>query len=299
LLAGLKVFRDGDFQNLGFLGDSQQAKLVFLQDTHFVESLRRDPGVKCVVTTPDLTQQLGSEVGVAQSGNPRLAFARIHNFLAGETTFYGESKPTTIDRSAEVHERAVISETDVAIGPRCKIGANAWIGGGVRLHSDVEVQPGAALGTAGLQTIDLGSEIVDLTHVGGLVVNPGVLVMTNAVIAKALFRESTTIGAHARIGNLAFISHNVQVGARTIVGHHAVINGNVRIGEAVWIGPNATISNNLTVGAGAEISLGATVVRDVASGQRVSGFFATEHSRLLRHLATFAGSSRRRLRPSE
>jgi UDP-3-O-[3-hydroxymyristoyl] glucosamine N-acyltransferase len=57
--------------------------------------------------------------------------------------------------------------------------------------------------------------------------------------------------------------------------------GSARIGDDVWIGPNATISNQVQIGDGAAVSLGSVVVRDVRSGQRVSGNFAVDHRRFL------------------
>jgi len=290
---GLQIHRDGEFLNLGFLNDQQGSKLVFLESTEFLEAFDRDPGVTCVVTTPELAKEIASTGGIAQTANPRITFAMVHNYLALETNFYVDPEPTRIDPSASVHNRAVIAETNVLIGPRCSIGANTWIGSGVTLGSGVKIHPGASLGGSGLQVVTLENSTLDLAHAGKLVVEDEVTVMSNAVVSRALFRESTIIGSHSRIGNLAFISHNVQIGAQTIIGHNAVINGNVAIGRASWIGPNATIANNLKVGEEAKVSLGATVVRDIAKGQRVTGVLAVDHNRMLRHLATFSGPSSR------
>jgi UDP-3-O-[3-hydroxymyristoyl] glucosamine N-acyltransferase len=285
----LSIVRDGAFRNLGFLEDGQPAKLVFVESRSLLENLRQDEGVDCAITTPDLVEQVDLQRGIAFSPDPRLSFALIHNYLAEKTDFYGSPLPNSIDASAVIHHRATIAENSVKIGPRCKIGPNAWIGEGVSLGSDVIIHPGAILGGHGLQVVTSSEMTLDLMHAGRLVVGDRVVVMANVVVSKALFRESTRIGQDSRIGNLAFVSHNVQVGAGTIIGHHSVVNGNVVIGEAAWIGPNATISNNLTLGDRSKVSLGATVIRDIEEGQRATGVFAVEHNRMLRHLATFSG----------
>lgn len=96
----------------------------------------------------------------------------------------------------------------------------------------------------------------------------------------------TSLGKYVRIGNGAFVSHNVRVGDRTFIGHNATINGNTTIGNDAWIGPNATISNLLYIGDRAEISLGAVVIRSVPAGTRITGMTAIEHRRMLRHVAS-------------
>jgi UDP-3-O-[3-hydroxymyristoyl] glucosamine N-acyltransferase len=94
-----------------------------------------------------------------------------------------------------------------------------------------------------------------MIHAGGLRIQDRVEILPNAVIATAVFRQATTVGDDVRIGNLAFLSHNVQVGARSFIGHGATVNGNVRIGADAWSvrgGP----SSNIALGDGATVSLG-------------------------------------------
>ena len=52
-----------------------------------------------------------------------------------------------------------------------------------------------------------------MEHAGGLLVGDRAEVMANAVVARAVFRQFTSIGEDCRIGNLAFVSHNVRIGA--------------------------------------------------------------------------------------
>src|SRR5205823_5613829 len=101
-----------------------------------------------------------------------------------------------------------------------------------------------------------------------------------------VFRQMTTIGEYAQIGNGAFVSHNVHVGQRCFIGHNSTINGNTTIEDDAWIGPGATISNLLRIGRGAQVSLGAVVIRSVPPGTRVTGVTAMEHRRMLRHMAS-------------
>jgi UDP-3-O-[3-hydroxymyristoyl] glucosamine N-acyltransferase len=128
--------------------------------------------------------------------------------------------------------------------------------------------------------------MMDMVHAGGVLVQDRAHILSNAVIAAAVFRQFTRVGEDSRIGNLAFLSHNVQVGPRCFVGHGAVVCGNTRLGAEVWIGPGATVSNNLQIGDRGKVSLGAAVVGDVPPESRVTGNIAIDHHKLLRHMAS-------------
>jgi len=117
-------------------------------------------------------------------------------------------------------------------------------------------------------------------------VHDHVQIFANAVIARAVFRQMTTIGEYSQIGNGAFVSHNVQIGKRCFIGHKSTINGNTSIEDDAWIGPNATISNMLRIGHEAQVSLGAVVIRSVPPKARVTGMTAMDHRRMLRHMAS-------------
>jgi len=280
------VIRDGVFRTLGFLSDPQPGMLVFLESRDYLEALVRTPDVSCVVTTEALAEDLPCGPGLAISAEPRRTFMRIHNQLATGTEFYGSGFPTQVDPTARVHARAFVADRNVRIGAHTVIGPNATVMERCTIGASVTVWPGVVLGSAGFQTARCGGDTVDMVHAGGLRIQDRVEILPNAVIATAVFRQATTVGDDVRIGNLAFLSHNVQVGARSFIGHGATVNGNVRIGADAWVGPGAVLSNNITLGDGATVSLGATANRNVHAGQRVTGMLAVDHATMLRHLAS-------------
>jgi UDP-3-O-[3-hydroxymyristoyl] glucosamine N-acyltransferase LpxD len=177
-------------------------------------------------------------------------------------------------------------DRNVRIGAHTVIGPNTTVMERCTIGASVTVWPGVVLGSAGFQTARSNGETIDMLHAGGIVVHDRVEILSNAVVAAAVFRQATTIGENARIGNLAFLSHNVQVRPRSFIGHGATVNGNVRIGADVWIGPGATVTNNITLADGAKVSLGATVTKDVPPGKRVTGMLAIDHASMIRHLAS-------------
>jgi UDP-3-O-[3-hydroxymyristoyl] glucosamine N-acyltransferase len=282
----LTMVRDADFKNLGFLFDALPRKLIFVESGRFLSQVRRAGDVACILTNPALAGMLPETPGLAVSVNPRLEFFEIQRFLVAETHFYGPSRPSEIHRTCLVHPRAWVAESNVNIGPGSSIGPNVVIHEGTTIGARVRIQAGAMLGAEGFQTARHDGDLVQMVHAGGVLIEDDVEIFANAVIARAVFRQRTTVGRFSRIGNGAFISHNVQIGVRTFVGHGAVVNGNTSLGDDVWIGPNATISNLLTISSGARISLGSTVIESVNADAHLTGPVAIQHRKALRQVAS-------------
>ena len=271
----LEILRDSSFENLGFVSDPQHGMLTFLESVRHEDLIRTLKGVACVITRRELVKSLGPVKGIAVADDPRLAFYKVHNHLVN-AHFYGDDFPTQISRTARIHPGAWVAEKNVRVGPHTVIGPNVTIAARAVLGAHVHVMAGAVLGSVGLQVSRFPEGVIDMAHAGGIRIGDNVQIMSNAVIAPAVFRQSTHIAQGSRIGNLAFISHNVQLGARCFVGHGSVINGNVNVGSDAWIGPGAILCNNITVGRKAHIALGSTVIRNVTAGQRMMGPFAAE-----------------------
>jgi UDP-3-O-[3-hydroxymyristoyl] glucosamine N-acyltransferase len=282
--AGADVIRDAEFANLGFLFDDLPGTLLFVEAPRFVAAAKRVVGAACILCTPELVSAFPDTEGLAVASAPKAAFFEIQKRLVEETEFYGAPFASVIDPSAAIHPRAWIAPRNVRIGPGTIVGANAVVGEGTTLGSNVRVQPGVVLGAEGFQPARREGGLVQMAHAGGLRVEDSVEIFANAVIARAVFRQTTRIGEHSRIGNGAFVSHNAQIGKRCFVGHNAVVNGNTEVGDDVWIGPNATIANLLEIGDRCRISLGAVVIQSLAADAHVTGMTALEHRRMLRHV---------------
>jgi UDP-3-O-[3-hydroxymyristoyl] glucosamine N-acyltransferase len=257
--------------------------LCFAENDRFARLAEHVGTVRAVITTEEAARLIPDTVGLAISRNPRLAFCELHNYLAVRTDFYRAAPDRTrIDPGASVHPQAAVADFNVGIAANCLIGAHATLLSGSHLKENVVVQEGALIGGVGLQVEPRDGRLFDLEHAGGVRIEAGARIMANCVIARGLFRQETLIGADVRIGNLSFISHNVEIGDGTIVGHGAVVNGNVKIGRSVWIGPGATIANGVSIGDGARVTLGSVVVKDVPAGGHATGNFAVAHRTFLR-----------------
>lgn len=284
-LVPLTVVAPARVSTLGFLQDRLPLMLTFLEDRGRLAALRSNSWIVALITSPELADLIPKHLGVMLAEEPRRRFFELQNALVEHTSLYGVETETAIHPTALIHPRADVADHGVSIGAGVKIGSGAVIGPGTALGEGVVVQAGAVLGGTGFQTYRGSDSFVEIAHAGRLEVGDGTIIFANAVLARGVFRQSTRIGCHCRIGVNAFVSHNVEIGDRSFVGHGAIVNGNCRIGRKTWIGPGAVLTHGIEVQDRAEISLGAVVIGNIASGKRVSGNFAVGHERLLRHLA--------------
>ena len=84
--------------------------------------------------------------------------------------------------------------------------ANVVIDHAVIVGSHVRIGAGSVIGAAGFQPARLGHEVLQMAHGGGVKIEDHVEIFANAAIARGVFRQSTTIGEYARVGNGAFVS---------------------------------------------------------------------------------------------
>lgn len=277
--------RDGEFQTLGFLSYPHPGMLVFVESSRFLARLGRTPEAICIITTPDLAGKMDFTGGYATSENPRRSFHLIHSHLAAQG-FYWTDFDTEIHPTACIHPRAYVAPRNVRIGAHTNIEPNATVLERSLIGSEVTIRAGAVIGSVGFMTMAYGELSGEMVHAGGIWLGDRVQVMSNAVVAAAIFHDSTQIGPGARVGNCAFVSHGVHVGKGSSIGHGAVVAGYVEIGEDVQIGPGASLVNGIRIGHRAHVALGSVVIGNVEPEQRVAGNFAVGRRALLKHLAS-------------
>ena len=285
--AQVTVVRDGEFHNLGFLFDDLPDKLLFVEGQQFVSAARAAHGRRAILCPPELADFFPDVEGLATAREPRLAFFCLQQYLVGRDGLLLDEGSSAIHPSARIHPRAWIAEHDVSIGPNTLVDANAVIGERTQIGAGVHIRAGAVLGREGFQAAHYRGGIRQLAHGGGVLVEDSVQIFaTRSLGPYGVFRQMTTLGEHARIGNGAFVSHNVQVGRPV---------SSVRTAPSMATQPSvmtlrlapAQLSNNLlNIGARAQVSLGAVVIRSVPPDTRVTSPTALEHRRMLRHMAS-------------
>jgi len=278
------VERDGKFQSLGFIEDGKPNQLVFIEDAKYLHQIDEKLNITCVVTTPELALQIPPSMGIIVSDIPRKTFYEVHNYLA-TSDFYWKPFDYRIASSSNIDSRAYVAMRSVQIGERCEIGPNVSILPDTIIGDDVIIRAGSVIGTEGFKFERLRTEMIRVTHAGGVRIGNRVEIQANCCISKALFGGFTQIGDDSKLDNLVHVAHGVIIGKRCFIAACAMIAGNAVIGDDVTIGPSVAISAyGIVVGDGASVTIGSVVTKDVSPGQRVTGNFAIDHDKYIAFL---------------
>jgi len=283
------MVRDGEFLALGKTRHQLDGLMVFLESPRYLTELTANPHISCVITKPEIVDQVPQELGVLASDSPRNVFYDLHAHLNDRTEFYWKHFETEVDPTASVHTDAYVAPRDVRIGPGSVIGPRAVVLERTIIGEDVRVLPGATLSTEGYEVRRSNGRLLAVPHAGAVRLENGVHVFANSAIGRPIFNDYTVIGQDTKVDSLVLIGHNCKIGERCEIAGSAVVCGNVVMGDDVWVGPQACISNGLRIGNKAQITIGSLVVRDVAEGEHVTGFFAVEHHTFLKNWARSVG----------
>lgn len=251
-------------------------------------ALSAAPGA--IVLRPEIVPLAPKAAAYIVSPTPRAAFARIASELVRPRTL----KPgPLIDPSAEIEGSAVIGPGAVIgagaqIGAGAVIGASAVIGPGVAvgrgtrigaravigfalIGDDVQILSGAVIGEQGFGVAGDAGGLVDVPHLGRVIVQDRVTIGANTAVDRGVF-DDTVIGEETKIDNLCHVGHNVQLGRRVVIAAYGGISGSTRLGDGVMMGGRVGIIDHRTIGEGATLAAGSAVLQDVPAGETWGGY---------------------------
>lgn len=270
------LVRDATFVTLGYVDSKRSGVLAYADTATFLARALSNAALAGLVTTPSLAATVDRPIGLAVSNTPRDLFYDIHERFVRENS-YRKSFEEGIGLQCRIHPTATI-EAGARIGNYTTIGEHAIIRSHVSIGSGVTIEPGVKIGMEGIlyrKTIS-GPRLIP--HGGFVIVDDGAILMTNAVVVRAVHdTEDTVIGASSLIGLSSIIGHEAKIGARAVVSNNCVVARRSVIGEDAFLGTNVTIKENLRIGHHARIMAGSVVITPVADGKTVSGNFATDH----------------------
>lgn len=237
------------------------------------------------------------------SERPRFTFAQIVPQLSRPRSF---GTGPAIDPSARL-EQGVRLGAGVVIGPgaqigaECEIGPNTVIGPGVALGrrarigagvslafaligDDVNILAGAVIGEQGFGVAGDSAGLIDMPHLGRVVIQDRVTIGANTTIDRGVF-DDTIIGEEAKIDNLCHIAHNVVIGRGAQIAAFAGVSGSTLVGDGVIMGGRVGVADHRTIGAGAVLAGAAAVFQDVPPGETWSGYPAKPIRKWLREVA--------------
>lgn len=275
-----EVFRDGAFERLGTCSGQGTALLVFAGTRHFLMKAVLNPGVRAVVTTPELAESAPGTWAVLTSASPRDRFYALHEeVLASASPALSpvEARPGTV-----IHATASVDPA-AQIGRGVSIGEFAVIRARVSIGDDVTIEPGAKVGVDGIlhRVVDGRQRLIP--HGGRVELGPGVTLMSNSIVVSAIFPgDSTHVGDGSLLGMNAVVGHDAVVGSNVVLSNNVVVARGATVGNGAFIGTSAVVREFVSVGEHAQVMAGSIVITDVADGQAVSGNFATSHGARLR-----------------
>ncbi|MBW3636262.1 MAG: UDP-3-O-(3-hydroxymyristoyl)glucosamine N-acyltransferase [Armatimonadetes bacterium] len=231
---------------------------------------------------------------VVLTGNPRLAFAKVMEFM----------QPVSLPEKG-IHPTAIIEKdahigTGVTIREHCYIGHHAHIGDGAVIYPHVVVGDGAQIGDAsvlfpsvvlnhhvhvgkrvrihsgsviggdGFGYVFDGKRHHKVPQVGTVIIEDDVEIGANVCIDRATI-GATRIGEGTKIDNLVQIAHNVQIGRNCILCGQVGLSGSVVVEDGVVMAGQAGLRDHVKIGKGAILGAKAGIMADVGPGEFVSG----------------------------
>jgi UDP-3-O-[3-hydroxymyristoyl] glucosamine N-acyltransferase len=234
------------------------------------------------------------------TGNPRLAFAKVMEYLQPLDLPEPGIHPTAI-----VEKDALIGK-GVTIREFCYVGHHAHVGDGAVLYPHVVVGNGAQIGNATIlypsvvinHHVHIGERVrihsgsviggdgfgyvLDdgkhhkVPQIGTVIIEDDVEIGANVCIDRAML-GATRVGAGTKVDNLVQIAHNVQVGRNVIVCALVGLSGSVVVEDDVVLAGQVGARDHVKIGKGAIIGAQSGVMNDIPAGGFMLGSPAVAH----------------------
>jgi len=222
--------------------------------------------------------------GIILCKDAKECFFAIHKYLYENTQFFGNEFQSKIDKSVKIGKNVVISNSNVIIAKDVIIGDNVVIESNVEIGKYTKIGHGTILGAETVELVTIKGRRMILPHAGYLNIGNNVIIMNNSVISKGITPwHNTIISNGVVIGSGVVIGHGNSIGSGTLIIDNLTIAGHCNIGKNVWIGSQSVIKNRIKIGNNVHIAMGSTVIRNIPTNTKVSGFFAIERSKSLKH----------------
>lgn len=281
---GLSVQRDCKFSFVGKAPTNLDRRIVPCSALkHINEALVTD-GIAGIITTPELASRVPDLLGLATCETPQATAWALHEELAKRPGLQWTDFPSRVHPDADVRAGAHVAARNVEIGARTIVMPGAVICERTIVGADCLIGPGTVLGCEAFEVDGAREPQRLLAQAGGVRLGDNVEITGHSTVVRATFGGFTELAPGAKLDCHVHVAHDCRIGERTCIAAGAILSGRVMVLQDVFIGPNATISNGVTIGEGATVTLGAVVVRDVPSGERVTGHFAVPHRAWLRFI---------------
>ncbi|MBX3657252.1 MAG: hypothetical protein KF740_02330 [Ramlibacter sp.] len=254
--------------------------LSFLESGNSAARLNANPSVQAAFVRDSDASSLREDITPVIVDDPKWSFFKLVDMLAKQKV----RAPTAIAESARIHPTASIAGEGVVVEDGVVIEPGVVVLSDVTIRSGAVIRAGAVVGVEGFEHKRTSRGLLSVQHDGVLEIGRNAEVGPNNAVAKGFSYRPTLIGNDTKLDALVHYAHGVQSGERCFIAANAMIAGHVALGDDVWVGPSVSISNRLSIGHKAFLTIGSVVVRDVAPGEKVTGYFAMPHMQFLRSL---------------
>lgn len=278
------VLRDGVFEKAFLVGKGQERNvqvISFLGNIKFLDGILTEVP-ECVICNAESAEVLTERYagGIAVSKNPKTSFFKLHNYLCSVRSNDGVS----IAPSAVIHPTAVIGMQNVSIGENTRIDAFAVVNDNVSIGDNCHIYEHAVIGTPGFYYFMNEDRRTLVEPAGKVILEDNVAVHTNSSVEYGVVVGDTHIGKNTVIDNTCLIGHDSIIGENCTIAAGTTLAGGVIMGDGVLAGVGVTIAPSVHVGSGATLSAGAVLTKAVEPNMHVSGNFAIEHTKYLKHI---------------
>jgi len=276
-----QIIRDKDFLCTYAVGREIESTIAYANDLPTLNSLNNISSISTIITKNELIEQVIESKGVVVSKNPQKDFYTLHNFMVKEG-YVSLLNDHLIDDTAIISPTAKISK-NVRIGKNVRIEDFVVIESNTVIGDDCQIDSFAVIGAKGMQRTTIDGQLFHLEYAGGVKIGPRTCILTKAIIQKPYQAFYTTIGNDSVISTNVVIGHGSMIGNNTLLSGNSAIAGNCVVGDEVWIGGGVIVSDGIVIEDKAKVLIGSVVINDVKSNEMVSGNFAFDHKKNLRH----------------
>lgn len=231
---------------------------------------------------------------VVLAGNPRLAFAKVMEYIQPVSLPEKGIHPTAIiepdahigegvtireycyiGRHAHIGDGAVIYPhvyvgDGAQIGDACVVYPSVVIGHHTHLGKRVRIHAGTVIGGDGFGYVFDGGRHHKMPQVGTVIIEDDVEIGCNVSVDRATM-GATRIGEGTKIDNLVQIAHNVQIGRNCILCGQVGLSGSVIVEDNVIIAGQAGVRDHTKIGKGTIVGAQSGIMSDVGAGEFVLG----------------------------
>jgi UDP-3-O-[3-hydroxymyristoyl] glucosamine N-acyltransferase len=262
-----------EINTIASIDNYSETDIVVCTQKKYLEKLsNKKPAA--VICDEALASEMGSDINIITSPNPRLAQALIkqsindydaqdseweaihHSALIHPTAKIGDNcrigpnviigKDVIIGKNTTIRSACVV-EHNSKIGEHCIIHSLVNIGYNTEIGNKVIIRPGAVIGNEGFGLApDSSSKFHRLPHTGKVVLHDDVQVGSNCNIDRGTY-GATTIHRGSKLDALCHIAHNVTIGEDCIITAQCVIAGSSNIGNRVMMSGQTGVLDHVNI----------------------------------------------------